>query len=242
MIHEMETVNMQSWRAIKTHYYAGWTIRVSGGYSRRGNSVFTHQFDDTESVDTAIECCETIYNKQDLPVIFRLTDATRPENLGETLENWGYKKEEPSIVKTLDLTQELPDAHENVTVETRFSDTWLQDYMQFNNVDPKLFESHKGIISPMPDCYYGRIGDAALGLAVKVGDWVSFYDIVVNPEKRGEGYGRFLMQSLMKQAQSTGAKTGILSVGSDNPAAIKLYDNLGFESRYNYWYYRQQRK
>ena len=239
MIATMETINMQSWQATENHVCAGWHLRLSGGYSRRGNSVFTHDYDETISLDSAITHCESIYNAQNLPVIFRTTEASQPANLELILEERGYTKEGPSIVKTFDLSSDLAGAHPDFTISSQFEDEWLGDYMRFNNVAPHLYDSHKGIISGMPDCYYGRIGDAALGMIVKIEEWVSFYDIVVNPDKRGQGYGKFIMQSLLRQAQITGAKKGILSVDGENPAAIHLYDSLGFESRYDYNYYRQ---
>lgn len=238
MIPEIETANMQSWAALETQMRSGWYLRISGRYSRRANSVYTHRYTGNNP-QADVSYCEAAYNAKDLPTIFRLTDATQPDNLEAVLEERGYTKEAPSIVKAIDLSDRDFQSHPEFSFSQTFEESWLDDYMQFNSVNPNLYEAHKAIITRMPDVYYGRIADAALGIAVKTGEWVSFYDIVVQPDKRGQGYGKHLMHSLLKQSQLAGAKQGVLSVESTNTPAVSLYNGIGFKTAYSYWYYRQ---
>jgi ribosomal-protein-alanine N-acetyltransferase len=52
--------------------------------------------------------------------------------------------------------------------------------------------------------------------------------LAVIPSARGRGLGRDLMQAAASHAVSLGAQTLFLEVGTDNPAALALYNGLGF--------------
>ncbi|HEX2761693.1 MAG TPA: tRNA (adenosine(37)-N6)-threonylcarbamoyltransferase complex dimerization subunit type 1 TsaB [Rhizomicrobium sp.] len=52
--------------------------------------------------------------------------------------------------------------------------------------------------------------------------------LAVLPAARGRGLGRDLMQAAATHAARLGAETLFLEVGTDNPAALALYNSLGF--------------
>lgn len=58
--------------------------------------------------------------------------------------------------------------------------------------------------------------------------WV--WDVVVDPEHRGQGYGRAAMQLAETYAQARGARTLGLSVFGFNATARALYESLGYET------------
>ena len=53
--------------------------------------------------------------------------------------------------------------------------------------------------------------------------------IAVDPELRGKGFGRKLMEKLLTEAKRLGATEIFLEVRADNPVAQNLYATLGFE-------------
>ncbi len=53
-------------------------------------------------------------------------------------------------------------------------------------------------------------------------------DIAVNPQKRGRGVARALMEQAFSVAREKGAEVMALEVRSSNVAAINLYERLGF--------------
>jgi ribosomal protein S18 acetylase RimI-like enzyme len=57
--------------------------------------------------------------------------------------------------------------------------------------------------------------------------WV--WDVVVEPEHRGKGYGRVAMQLAEDHARANGASTLGLSVFGHNKAARGLYESVGYE-------------
>jgi [ribosomal protein S18]-alanine N-acetyltransferase len=70
-------------------------------------------------------------------------------------------------------------------------------------------------------------------------------NICVNPDRRGEGYGYALMESLITLARQLDAEMMFLEVRPSNEAARHLYDKLGFNeigTRHNYYPTEQGRE
>ena len=55
-------------------------------------------------------------------------------------------------------------------------------------------------------------------------------NVVVKEEWRGRGVGRRMLKELMDQGKKRGVERYTLEVRTGKTAAIKLYENLGFES------------
>ena len=55
-------------------------------------------------------------------------------------------------------------------------------------------------------------------------------DLYVRPEARGEGVGRTLTQAVIDRATERGCRRVELDVNSENPAAMALYQSLGFDT------------
>jgi ribosomal-protein-alanine N-acetyltransferase len=62
-----------------------------------------------------------------------------------------------------------------------------------------------------------------------LGDDVELMTIAVEPKFRGKGLGNALLKACFEDLLMTPVKRMVLEVAADNPAAIKLYQNLGFE-------------
>jgi len=54
-------------------------------------------------------------------------------------------------------------------------------------------------------------------------------NIALDPEKRGKGWGRYLLYQTLKECAKKGAKDAMLEVRATNFVAINLYLSLGFE-------------
>jgi ribosomal protein S18 acetylase RimI-like enzyme len=55
-----------------------------------------------------------------------------------------------------------------------------------------------------------------------------FYDIVVDPDHRGQGVGRMLLDATLKALKARGAPRVVLSTAEQNVAAQRLFDRAGF--------------
>lgn len=61
-----------------------------------------------------------------------------------------------------------------------------------------------------------------------LGEDVELMTIAVEPKFRGKGLGAALLKACFEDLLMTPSKRMILEVAADNPAAIKLYNKLGF--------------
>ena len=237
MIAELENINIATWTAPLKGSCHGWTLCLGGGYSRRANCVYTHDYQG-DHIETDLAYCEAVYEMHQAKPRFRTTLASEPSHLHQILKDRGYQQSFSSHVKTCDLRTVTYDAHPDFMWSNEFQHTWLQQYMRLNHIKPELYTSHEMILRTMPEAVcFGEINHQAIGLAVKVGTTVAFYDIVVDSEARGQGYGRAIMESLLHWAQQNGATQGMLCVDGENNTALKLYDALGFKTQYDYWYW-----
>lgn len=69
------------------------------------------------------------------------------------------------------------------------------------------------------------LGYAVTSLAV--GEY-HILNLTVRPESQGQGYGRFLLRSLVEWAKQQGGETAFLEVRPSNHAALHLYTSEGF--------------
>ena len=80
----------------------------------------------------------------------------------------------------------------------------------------------------------GRI--LGCGLGVTQGKHLGIFDIVIAPDHRGQGHGTRLINALLAWGQAQGAQTAYLQVMCNNEPALRLYEKLGFQEKYQYWY------
>lgn len=73
----------------------------------------------------------------------------------------------------------------------------------------------------------GRVVGYA-GLAV-AGSQADVQTVAVSPDAQGRGLGTLLLDALVVEASRQGARSLLLEVRADNPAAIALYQRAGFE-------------
>ena len=81
-------------------------------------------------------------------------------------------------------------------------------------------------------------GEAVIGYTyagVEGRDWMSLrgpagvlYDIVVDPEHRGRGVGRTLLEATVAALRSRGSPQVVLSTADRNAAAHRLFESAGF--------------
>ena len=102
MIRSIEELSMNAWPALQTLHYDGWVVRFSAGYTRRGNSVYP-LYPSRIDLDEKIQTCESLYRARNLPVVFKLTGASTPEDLDACLDVHGYRVDSLTSVQLLDL-------------------------------------------------------------------------------------------------------------------------------------------
>jgi len=240
VIRAIEELSMNAWPAVRTLHYDGWVLRSADGYTKRANSVYP-LYSPEQDLDSKIEFCESFYRDLNLPTVFKLTRTSTPSDLDARLEKRGYRADSQTSVQTLDLTQEEYAAAENTNLKSEDTETWHAAFAHMNNVSADHRVTHENILRAItPDkCYVsidagGRI--LGCGLGVTQGKHLGIFDIVIDPDHRGQGNGICLMNALLAWGQAQGAQTAYLQVMCNNEPALRLYEKLGFKEKYQYWY------
>jgi ribosomal protein S18 acetylase RimI-like enzyme len=171
-----------------------------------------------------------------------MTDYTQPLNLDDVLAARQYRKIGETAVYTLPLfNQSLPQA--NVQITSHLTPQWLNAFMSLNTIHPDHHVTFERMMKLIPEtCARGYVsllqGDTIVGVALGVLDagWLGVFDVFVQPNYRGHGYGRTVVEALLAWGVSHGAERAYLQVQKDNSIALQLYQSLGFSEQYRYWY------
>ena len=240
MIRSIEELSMNAWPAMQTLQYDGWVLRYSDGYTKRANSVYP-LYPSEINLDEKIEFCESFYHDRGLPAVFKLTEASTPANLDARLAERGYRKDSPTSVQTLDLRTFEPAGPGVVELTSEDSEAWHTAFARMNKVDENRRTMHERILRGilLEKCYASiRIDGDILGcgLGVLQAGYLGIFDIVIDPDHRGQGFGTRLMEALLVWGQGRNAYTAYLQVMCNNEPALRMYEKLGFEKKYQYWY------
>jgi N-acetylglutamate synthase len=240
MITTLEELSLNAWPAHQTLLYDGWILRFANGYTRRANSV-NPLYPCSLDLEEKIAFCESTYQKQNLDVVYKLTSASRPENLDAILEAKGYKNDSQTSVQLLELgLLDLKQAS-GVELKAALSDPWLDAFCRMSTVDDRRRESLRRILlNIVPQrCFASLTMDKkviAAGLGVLQAGFVGLFDIVVDPAFRSQGYGRRIVEGILYWGKRNGAQQSYLQVMLNNAPALHLYSKIGFTENYQYWY------
>ena len=235
-----EELSLNAWPALQTQHYDGWILRFAEGYTRRSNSI-SPLYPSTIALHEKIAHCEQMYSSRGLDTVFKITDAVQPENLDAFLAEHGYTASALTSVQIVSQDALITPAINTINASTTLTDSWLESYCRLSNRQPipamrKILEN---ILLPRQFMMLTS-GDenqiAALGLGVIERGYLELYDIVTAEALRNRGFGMQLMVHLLHWGKANGASHAFLQVMCDNPPALRLYEKLGFNEIYRYWY------
>lgn len=240
----IEELSMNAWPALQTMLYDGWILRYSKGYTKRANSI-NPIYPSTFEINKKIEKCEAQFRSLGIDVVYKMTGYTRPENLDRLLEEKGYERKDETIVKVIELPNLLLDFQEpeikDVEIRNFLTEQWLDAFCRLLKVSEKnrmILQDMINIIIPEKYLLLLRQDGKVIGCGMGVIEdgFAGIYEIVIDTELRGKGYGRQLMLNMLKYAYERGARKAYLQVVAANIPAVRLYESLGFKEAYRYWY------
>jgi hypothetical protein len=132
MIKNIEELSLNAWPALQTKLYDGWILRFANGYTKRSNSV-NPLYHSTIPLETKIEYCENVYQQLGLPVIFKLTNDSCPQDIDKALKKRNYTRLDETSVRILDLNQYQYRKPPGIA-EGAFSNEWLRDFFHCSNM------------------------------------------------------------------------------------------------------------
>jgi len=239
-IQSIETAALNAWTAPRQMDYDGWLLRMTGGASKRVNSVNVRHRSTLPLVEK-IRTCEGIYAHHGLPTIFRIPDPFSTQTLREALISQGYQDFDTTYVmgREINERENLPD---EVQVRRLVKEDWLQVRSWVTGTPVARLVFHAAVLDVIvPEkvlmgMYLGEV-PVACGMGVVEGDLLGYFSIYTHNTMRRRGYGRSMMAALSGWGKEKGASYGYLQVEGDNAPARRMYERLGFEEvyRYSYW-------
>jgi len=237
-IRALEARAFRAWPALETRTMQGWVQRLSGGYTKRANSINALEPNGALTGDLKA-ALEAPYREHGLPPVWRLTPLA-PAGTDALLAEAGYRRIDESLVQRATLDDRFPPDPE-VRIEPAPADDWLAGFAALSPVAPQHRETMarmlRSIAAPVG---FARVEDdgqpVAFALGVVDGDHVGLFDVLVAPQARRRGLARRLTQSIGAWGRQHGARYAYLQVVASNAAALPLYADLGFETVYSYAY------
>ena len=236
----IEELSLNAWPALQTVLVDGWVLRFAKGYTKRANSI-NPLYPSTLPLEVKIKTCEEIYQKQNLPMVFKITSKSTPTNLDDHLERSGYQLLSPTSVQILRLEKMNPDHDPAIVASDRSTEEWIDQYLRMSILQPNQIETLTLILQKIvPEHRLFTLiekGTAvACGLAVVQAGFVGLFDVVTDPSFRRRGFGARLVDRMLLWGKQQNAKMAYLQVILDNSPAINLYQKIGFVEEYQYWY------
>ncbi|MFE6689487.1 GNAT family N-acetyltransferase [Streptomyces sp. NPDC057743] len=241
-VRELQEVAARGWPAIETELLGEWTLRASGGFTRRANSVLPLG-DPGVPLDEALARVTRWYAERGLPALFTVATqrADAEERLAGELAARGWRDEAHTSVRTAALAP-LADTGAD-TSRVLLSRQPDADWLGLYNRTGTPTADALAVLAGGPSVWFARApapdgGTEAIGRLVVDGRWAGFAAVETAPARRRRGLAKLVMAALAERALAEGASAAYLQVEADNAGALALYDGLGFTEHHGYHYRR----
>lgn len=143
-------------------------------------------------------------------------------------------------------------AKTEIRLSREIDDNWLEAFLTLEGMDKDICpETARAMLNAIRKPVYcaalyeneishgsnadcGRI--VGCGLGVVEDNKIGIYDIRVESSFRQNGIGARICRAIMEEGKKEGAQKAFLHVSATNRPAVRLYQGLGFEEAYTYWY------
>ena len=200
------------------------------------NSVFSAHLE-ADRISAAIESITSCARLRNVPLVWRIGPATRPQDLGKHLEEHGFINEgqEPGMAVELEkLNEEVP-VPSGLTIERVGSAEGLQQWSQTGVagfgwpgfVAEAIYDLMSHADAETTLAYLGWLNDepVATSLLVLAAGVAGIYNVATIPEARRQGIGTLMTLLPLREARMRGYRVGILSASE---MGVGVYRRLGF--------------
>jgi N-acetylglutamate synthase len=239
-------VEAATWTPARTVPVGGWRVGVSGGFTRRANSVLP--LGRPDDLAAAVDDAAAVLVEAGLPPVFRVCSGA-PVGLDDLLDRRGYAPVADTDVLVRDLVAlppapPVPVPHLRVGVADRPDEAWLDGWLAVKAAGhPVDRDLPRTVVTGSPARYLTAVstdgaGERVVGV-IRAGlaeDWVGLSCLMVAPEARRRGLGRLLTEHALRAAVDRGARRAFLQVEVGNGSAADLYAVAGFRPAERYRY------
>ena len=241
---ELEQIAAKGWQPLASEQLGGWTLRASGGFTGRANSVLPLG-DPGLDVENALQTVRDWYLGHDLPALFQVP-LPLAVPLDDGLSTRGWMAFNPTLVMVADiaaLLMQRPTSGELARVQfhPEPSAAWLRTYNYRGKALPVgarevMVNADQPVFASLVDQTQSRLVAVARGAIYK--RWLGITAVDVIESERRKGHASRLMAALFAHAQHEGVRHVYLQVAEDNQPALTLYEGLGFTAHHRYHYRR----
>ena len=242
----IEKATFLAWPALEEITDGSWVARFARGYTKRANSI--HAFDpvDTDNAGSRIDAMAALYGARYLRPTFRVTPLTGAAVV-QALDDKGWDVYEPSLVLAMDLTRRMRPVAATTRLFEANDPEWRSLQGRMAGYDAETMDNLATILGKLSVpargivVYDDTAYPAGAALAVNANGIAIFLNVVVDPDRRGLGFGRAVMHAALNWTSQAGATKAAIQVLADNAQAVPLYRSLGFTDAYGYHYRRAPR-
>jgi GNAT superfamily N-acetyltransferase len=196
-----------------------------------------------------ISSAETFFERRNAPPMVRVITCESATNtallkLDSCLQRRSYLVEGETHVMTISRLS-FPPHLLDIGLESCgiFSlSNWLKIYYRISELPRLEREIHSRMLGKLRvgSCFLAAMDESGeplcCGFGTLVGNSVGLYNLVTRSDVRGKGYATKLIRKLLSWAANKEVGYAYLHVETNNLPAIELYQKLGFEVYYSYWY------
>ncbi|MHA1576335.1 MAG: GNAT family N-acetyltransferase [Candidatus Thorarchaeota archaeon] len=243
-ISRLEQLSSDAWVAQEKIKMGGWLLRANHGVTRRANSVLTISPPQVDNTEDAISQAIQFYKSRGLPPLFQLSEVSYPKNLDETLAKSGFAVGLQVYLQTASVGRVLEQSPSiDIQIESTPSKEWMNTYAtgSRHNVDSMEIRKELMLRSPLEKGFGAVLIDdeiEGVGLCIVDGAWAGLFNITTLSRYRRQGVATSVNQGLTRWASTREVKKMYLQVEIENQQALSMYNRLGFETSYRYWYRR----
>ena len=217
--------------------FDGWLIRLLPGQAKRARSI-NAVYPSRRALADKVAYCEALYQRHNLPAIFRITPFSEPSGLDAELERLGYPRFDTTAVEATVID---PSQLVHTGAQTMELAPWVEEVGRLRGSNAVYRRSHlerlQSVLLPLCPMVVAHGGAVvATGLSIVEDGWAGLFDVVTDSALRRQGFADQLVQGLLKSAWEIGARRSYLQVSADNQPARTLYARYGFQEQYQYWY------
>lgn len=239
-----EELQTNAFPALQTVMYDGWSVRFGGGFTYRVNCA-NPMYPETLPGAEKVRYTEQLYRESGLKKsIVKLHDGMDPEQLrvcSQELDRLGYGTERSGNIFVCNLETFSLEPKTEVMIQDTMTGPWLDGFLTMNgtadaqrDAAQKMLRNIACPIAAASIVEDGRM--VACGLGVLERGYVGLYDIYVDASCRRRGFGGDICTAIMQYGKARGCHTAYLQCLTDNLGARALYDLLGYQETYHYWF------
>jgi N-acetylglutamate synthase len=233
----LEAVAARGWRPEQTGAVGGWLLRAASGFTGRANSVLPLRAPGLPLED-ALAAARDWYRERGLPLRLQVPmQARRLLDAGLAERGWPADPDVHVLAARLDAVMQMPSGDApSVDIVSAPGPEWFVRYRDGAGAT----EAARALLTRHDRVGFASItlgGDVvAIGRGALDDEWLGVTAVEVAPGLRRRGLAGVVVQALWIWGSAAGAQRSYVQVSSDNPAAVALYERLGYWRHHDYRY------